>query len=581
MQRLQGIAVSPGVAIGEALVMDSEGFRIPRRFVARDAVDDELERLSKAVEAAASEIQTNRVAVEKELGGQYAAIFDAHHQMLTDPKLRSELESLIRDRHYSPEYAVSRALRRYAKVFQGLPGGTFAERASDIYDIEKRLLRNLLGRRREGLSRLTSPAVILAHDLTPSETANLDRNFVRGFVTEVGGPGSHTAIVAEGMEIPAVVGVGSFLTDVSGGDLIIIDGHQGVVILQPDEETIALYRHEADQQRTLAARLETLRDLPAQTADGVRVELYGNIEFPYEVDHCVERGADGIGLYRTEFLYLSADAEPTEETHYDAYSRVVKSMGDKPVVIRTLDLGADKLAQIPSPAEERNPVLGLRSIRMSLRNVPLFRTQLRAILRASSLGNVRIMFPLITTLLELRQARMILSDVMEDLEEHKIAFNRQLPVGMMVEVPAAVLMIDRFIEEVDFVSIGTNDLIQYSLAVDRGNKDVAGLYNSCDPAVLRLIELTIQAAKRASVPANLCGRMSSSTTYTQLLLGMGLRQFSVTPGAIPEVKRIIRAVTVPQCEAIAARVMGMENARDIKAFVREELKKIAPEMEQR
>jgi phosphotransferase system enzyme I (PtsI) len=256
-------------------------------------------------------------------------------------------------------------------------------------------------------------------------------------------------------------------------------------------------------------------------------------------------------------------------------------MGDRPVVIRTLDLGADKLAQIPSPAEERNPVLGLRSIRMSLRNVPLFRTQLRAILRASALGNVRIMFPLITTLLELRQARMVVADVMEDLEEHKIPFNRQLPVGMMVEVPAAVMMIDRFVEEVDFVSIGTNDLIQYSLAVDRGNKDVAGLYNSCDPAVLRLIELTIQAAKRANVPANLCGRMSSSTTYTQLLLGMGLRQFSVTPGAIPEVKRIIRTVSVPQCEAIAARVTAMENARDIKAFLRDELKKIAPEMEQR
>jgi phosphoenolpyruvate-protein phosphotransferase (PTS system enzyme I) len=581
MQRLQGIAVSPGVAIGEALVMDTEGFRIPRRFVARDAVDNELERLQKAVDAAAAEIQVNRETVARELGGEYAAIFDAHRQMLTDPKLRLELEGLIREQNYSPEYAVSRALRRYIKVFQGLTGGNFAERASDIFDVEKRLLRNLLGRRREELSSVTSPVVVLAHDLTPSETANLDRNFVRGFVTEVGGPGSHTAIVAEGMEIPAVVGVGTFMTDVSGGDLIIIDGHQGIVILQPDEETVARYRHEVEQHRTLAARLETLRDLPAQTEDGVRIDLMGNIEFPYEVDHCVERGADGIGLYRTEFLYLSADVEPTEVTHFEAYSRVIKAMGNRPVVIRTLDLGADKLAQAPSPLEERNPVLGLRSIRMSLRNLPLFRTQLRAILRASAHGDVRVMFPLITTLMEFRQARMVVADVMEDLDEHKIPFKRDIPVGMMVEVPAAVMMIDRFVEEVDFVSIGTNDLVQYALAVDRGNKEVAGLYNTCDPSILRLIDMTVQAAKKAGVPANLCGRMSSSTTYTQLLLGMGLRQFSVTPGAIPEVKRIIRATTIEQCEAIAERARSMENARDIKLYLREERKKVAPELEVR
>ncbi len=568
MQRLQGIAVSPGVAIGEVLVMDNEGFRIPQRFVVRNAVENELERLSRATAAAAAEIQANRDAVANELGAQYAAIFDAHLQMLTDPKLRSELESLIRDRNFSPEYAVSRALRRYVKVFQALPSGSLSERASDIFDVEKRLLRNLLGRRREELSQLTSPVVILAHDLTPSETANLDRKFVQGFATEVGGPGSHTAIVAEGMEIPAVVGVGPFLTDISGGDLVILDGHQGVVILQPDDETIAHYRRQIEQQRTMAVQLETLRDLPAQTTDGVRVELLGNIEFPYEVDHCVERGADGIGLYRTEFLYLSTDIEPTEETHFEAYSRVIKAMGNKPVVIRTLDLGADKLAQMPSPAEERNPVLGLRSIRMSLRNVPLFRTQLRAILRASIFGNVRMMFPLITTLVELRQARMILSDVIEDLQESKIPFNRETWVGMMVEVPAAVMMIDRFVEEVDFVSIGTNDLVQYSLAVDRSNKEVAALYNSCDPAVLRLIELTVQAAKRADIPANLCGRMSSSVTYTQLLLGLGLRQFGVAPGAIPEVKRVIRASNIAQCETIAQRANDGKCSRHQSVFAR-------------
>ena len=538
---------------------------------------------NKAIAAAAAEIQANRDTVAKELGEQYAAIFDAHLQMLTDPKLRSELDSMIRERHYlagvcrQPHAA---ALRQ--GVSRTCPAATFAERASDIFDIEKRLLRNLLGRRREELSQLTSPVVILAHDLTPSETANLDRKFVRGFVTEVGGPGSHTAIVAEGMEIPAVVGVGPFLTDVSGGDLVIIDGDQGLVILQPDEETIARYRHEAEA----AAIAGRAAGNAARSAGGNRRRradraVWATSSFPTKSIIASSAAPTASACIAPSFCTCPPTIEPTEETHFDAYSRVIEAMGDKPVVIRTLDLGADKLAQMPSPAEERNPVLGLRSIRMSLRNLPLFRTQLRAILRASALGDVRVMFPLITTLLELRQARMVLADVMEDLDEHKIPFNRDLPVGMMVEVPAAVMMIDRFVEEVDFVSIGTNDLVQYSLAVDRSNKDVAGLYNTCDPAVLRLIEMTDSGRQPANIPANLCGRMSSSTTYTQLLLGLGLRQFSVTPGAIPEVKRIIRAANIPQCEAIAARAMTMENARDIKAYLREELKKIAPELDQR
>jgi phosphoenolpyruvate-protein phosphotransferase (PTS system enzyme I) len=578
MQTLQGIAVSPGVAIGEALVMDNEGFRIPRRFVSRDAVEDELERLDKAIAAAAVEIGRKRDSVSRELGRKYGDIFEAHLHILQDSKLRSELEEMIRQRHYSPEYAVSRTLRRYAQVFQRHDSAYLAERANDIFDIEKRLLRHLLGRRREGISHLTSPVLVLAHNLTPSETANLDPRFVRGFVTEVGGPGSHTAIVAEALQIPAVVGTGPFLTEVSGGDQVIIDGDQGLVILQPDEETLARYRHEVEEARTAAARLETLRDLPAETADGVHVQLLGNIEFDSEVDHCIDRGADGIGLYRTEFLYLGADVEPTEEVHFDAYSRVVRTMGDKPVTIRTFDLGADKVPSMPCPDDERNPCLGLRSIRLALRNLPMFRTQLRAVLRASALGNVQIMFPLVSTLLELRQAKMVLADVMEDLHEHDVPFNPKLPIGMMVEVPAAVMMIDRFVDEVDFLSIGTNDLIQYTLAVDRGNKDVVMLYSPVDPAVLKLIAMTIDAAGRKRVPVSLCGQMSGSPIYTMLLLGLGMRSLSLTPAAIPEVKNVCRRVTIEDCRAVAQRVWTMENARDVTSYLREELKKRVPEI---
>ncbi|REJ64913.1 MAG: phosphoenolpyruvate--protein phosphotransferase [Planctomycetota bacterium] len=578
MQKLEGIAVSPGVAIAEALVLDQEGFRIPQRFIARDEVESELTRLDAAVDAAGDEIARNRDAITIELGEHYGGIFQAHLRMLRDPRLRGEVEQLVRERRYAPEYAVSRTLRRYAKVFRSLDATFVAQRVSDIFDIEKRLLRHLLGQRREEISKLTSPVIILGHDLTPSETANLDRDFVLGFGTEIGGPGSHTAIVAEGLQIPAVVGIGPFLTDVSGGDVVIIDGDLGWIIIEPDEETLARYRHEAEEHRSLAERLAPLADVAGETVDGTRVQLFGNIEFPVEIDRCTAVGADGVGLYRTEFLYLGAETEPTEDVHYDAYARVVRTMGDRPVCIRTLDLGADKMEHLPRPDDERNPVLGLRSIRLSLRNLSLFRVQLRAVLRASVLGNVKLMFPLISTLMELRQAKMLLAEVMEDLEESGIEFNRDIPVGIMVEVPSVVMLMDRFIEEVDFLSIGTNDLVQYTLAVDRGNKDVANLYTAADPAVLRQIDTVIKASAIGSVPVSLCGQMGANPLYTMLLLGLGLRQFSVPPGMLLELKKAVRSVSIEQCEAVARHAMTLENSRQIKIYLKEELRRLVPEL---
>jgi phosphotransferase system enzyme I (PtsI) len=574
MHKLQGIPVSPGVAIGEAFVMGTEGFRIPRRFVSRDAVEDELERFDKALQAALDEVAANRDAVARELGAEYAAIFEAHRQMLSDPRLRGQVQQLIRQDHHSPEYAVSRTLREYAKVFERLRNNYLAQRAGDIYDLEKRLLRHLLGQRREEISHLTSPVLVLAHNLTPSETAGLDRRFVKGFATEAGGPGSHTAIVAAGMEIPAVVGAGPFLTEVSGGDLVIIDGNTGLVILDPDEETLARYRQEEEAVRTRAADLQRLRDLPAVTLDGTRIELLGTIEFPHEVQQCTQHGADGVGLYRTEFLYLGVQSEPTEEDHYRAYAQVVQAMAPRPVIIRTLDLGADKVPHLPRSEEEHNPFLGLRSLRLSLKNLDMFRTQLRAVLRASVLGDVRLMFPLVATLRELRQAKMVLADVMEDLSEAGVPFNEKLPVGMMVEVPSAVMMIQEFVREVDFLSIGANDLTQYTLAVDRSNKDVVELYNSCDPGVLRLIRIAADAGRAAGLPVYLCGQMGARPAHALLLWGMGLRHLSVTPSAIPELKRLCRSVTIAQCEAIAARALALDDARDTETLLKEELRKL-------
>lgn len=578
MRTLQGIAASPGVAIGEALIIDNEGFRIPRRFVTRDAVVDELQRLNHAIAAVAGEMERNRDAVTRQLGDQYGAIFAAHLQMLRDPRLYAEIEKLISQEQHSPEYAVSKTLRRYAKVFQQLGDTSLAERAHDIFDIERSLLRQLLGERREELGHLASPVVILARNLTPTETATLDRKFVLGFATELGGASGHTAIVAKGMEIPAVVGVAHFLADLSGGETVIVDGDHGQVILQPDEETIAHYRRQAESHYTRDIQLTRLRDLPAETKDGTRIDLYANIEFPREVHACLERGADGIGLYRTEFLYLGTSSEPTEEEHYQAYAEVVQAMAGKPVVIRTVDLGADKMGQFPPAQPERNPFLGLRSIRLSLRNVSSFRTQLRAILRTTSLGNVRVMFPLVSTLQELLQAKMVLADAMDDLDDAGIAFDRGIAIGMMVEVPAAVVTLDKFLPEVAFLSIGTNDLVQYALAVDRSNNEVADAYQATDPAVLRLIEMTLRTAATRNIPVNVCGQMSGEVAYIMLLLGMGLRSLSVPPSVIPEIKKVCRSVSVAQCAEVARRALTLDNAREIDSYLREELRKNVPEL---
>ncbi|MBL8818685.1 MAG: phosphoenolpyruvate--protein phosphotransferase [Planctomyces sp.] len=580
MQVRSGIAVSPGVVKGPALVLGSESFRIPRKFVTQDAVDAELHRFHSAREVVCRDIKANEQLVSAQLGAEYAAIFSAHLQMAQDPRLIREVESLIRDQSHSPEYAVSRVLRKFAEQMQALGDQYLSERALDIYDLEKRLLGKLLGESREELSNLTEPVIILAHDLTPGETATLNTKYVLGFATEVGGHTSHTAILAGALEIPAIVGLGRCFGGVSGGETVILDGDHGQVIIDPDAATLA--RFEASQARNLRVieRLEQLESLPAETQDGQRVRIYGNIEFPEEVQQCIRRGADGIGLYRTEFLFLSGNREPSEADHYEAYCRVLEACGDLPVVIRTLDIGADKVPGIMQKqfADSQNPMLGLRSIRLSLQNTPLFKTQLRAILRASVHGNVKVMFPLVSSLLEFRQARMILMDVMEDLEDEGIPFQRNLPIGMMVEVPSAVLLAEEFAREVDFFSIGTNDLIQYTLACDRSDPSVANLYRSGDPSILRLIQMVMKAADKYKKQVTVCGQMSSDPRFIPLLLGLGLRHLSVTPHAIPRLKEVVRNVSISEAERISRHACELDLARDVEHFLLGELSRLCPDL---
>jgi phosphotransferase system enzyme I (PtsI) len=580
MEIKRGIPVSPGVAIGPALMLDTEAFRIPQRLVEREQIEAEVLRLRRALAAAVAGARAQQQAITEKLGRQYGAIFGAHALLMDDPAVAREMETLIREQRHAAEYAVSRVIRRYAKVLESIERSTLAARATDLFDMERAILGNLLGQRKEQLRDLKDPVIILAHDLTPSETAALDRRIVHAFATEAGGRASHTAIMAGVLEIPAVVGLGKFITDVSGGDQVIVDGTRGVLILNPDAETLERYERTQRSFHTFETQLEELRDLPAETRDGVRIPLMGNIEFPQEASHCLERGADGVGLYRTEFLYLDKTTHPTEEDHLDAYLTVLKTLGpDQPVIIRTLDLGADKFAgHAETAGEERNPSLGARSVRLCLRNLTLFKTQMRAILRASAFGNVRIMFPMVSTLLELRQCKMILAEVKEDLEEEGIACNRRLPVGTMIEVPSAAILADLMAREVDFFSIGTNDLTQYTLAADRTNQDVAALYNPGDPAVLRLIDQVVRAAAGHDVAVNVCGEMGGDPTYTILLLGLGVRQLSITPHNIPEIKKIVRSITLDEAAEVAREALRLETARDVNNYLRDKTRRILPEV---
>ncbi|MCS7166956.1 MAG: phosphoenolpyruvate--protein phosphotransferase [Gemmatales bacterium] len=578
MEIKRGVAVSPGVAIGPAWVLDTEEVRIGERFIATGTYPEEIERFDRAVQAAANEARQIQKTVSERLGEQYGAIFGAHAALIEDPNLRQEVAAQIRDHSFTAEYALSRVIRRRAKILAGLNDRILADRQSDLFDIEKRLLRQLVGQRQAQLQKLSEAAILLAHDLAPSETAQLDRQHVLAFATEAGGRTSHTAIVANALGIPAVVGLGPFLTDVSGGDLVIVDGNRGLLILDPDAETLERYRQAQAAQAGHERELIELRDLPAITRDGVRILLLGNIEFPEEAAQILERGADGVGLYRTEFLYLGRKEDPTEQEHFQAYLKVLRQLPGKPIVIRTLDIGADKFrSAVEPPAQERNPFLGVRSLRLCLHNKSLFRVQLRAILRASAFGDVRIMFPMVSTLAELREAKLLLHDVMDELNEEQVPFNPQIPVGTMIEVPSAALIADLLAKEVNFFSIGTNDLIQYVLAADRTNENVAYLYNASDPAVLRLIEQVVRAAERHGIPVNVCGEMGAEPMYAFVLIGLGLRQLSTPPSAIPELKRLIRSITVEEARRAAQAALQMESAQDITNYLRDQIRRILPE----
>ncbi len=579
MEIKRGIPVSAGVGIGEVLVLGSEEYRIPQKFISLGKEEDEVKRFERALEVCAAGLRS----IEEEAAGRGAPetvtrIVQVHLMLLSDPTLKSEVCEMIRKKGLSPEHAVSRYFRRFTKLFKGMRDEYFAQRFADIQDIERRLLRQLLGERREDIRTLTKPVVVVAHDLTPSQTASMHPDKVRGFAAEVGGSTSHTAIVARSLGIPAVVGLGAIVDDLSGGDTVIIDGTEGVVIISPDEVTLRRYQEKRQAHVKIEATLDAIVREPAQTKDGKEVRLFANIEFPHDIELVVRYHAAGVGLFRTEFLCLDGAELPTERGHIEAYKQAIRLLAGRPLVIRTFDFGADKLMIDTGAAKEANPFLGFRSIRFCFERLDLFKPQLRAILRASAMGNVKLLLPMISSLEELQKAKFILKDVMDELGREGISFDEQLPIGIMVEIPSAVEIIDLLAPEVDFFSIGTNDLIQYSLAVDRVNERVAALYQPAHPAILRYIRRVIEVGRQFHRDVALCGEMSSDVLFTSLLLGLGLEEFSVIPAVIPEVKRVIRGVTMEQAREIAAKALSLPSAADVLAYLRRRMPDLLPDV---
>ncbi|MBU1726153.1 MAG: phosphoenolpyruvate--protein phosphotransferase [Candidatus Omnitrophica bacterium] len=574
MNQLKGIAAASGISIGPAYKVGKEEFIIAKEPIREEDIPVQIQIFEEALIKTRREIIDLQKRISFEMGQEEAQIFDAHLLVLEDRMLIEEVISRLKKERLNVAFIFSEVLKKYVEIFLKIEDEYLKERIADINDVGKRILRHLLGKERKAFEDLKEKVVMVAHDLSPSDTAAMHKQNVCAFVTDVGGKTSHTAIMAKSLEIPAVVGTESATSRIKTGDMLIVDGSMGVIIINPDEETLNIYRKEEEKFKGVAERFLSAKDLPAVTLDGTTIKINANIEFPDEVPSVKLHGGEGIGLYRTEFFYMNRKDLPSEEEHYEAYKYVAEQMNPNPVIIRTLDLGGDKfLSQFEIPYE-MEPFLGWRAIRFCLARPEIFKLQLRAILRASVHGNLKMMYPMISGIEELKQANKILEDAKEELRKKGLAFKEDIEVGAMIEVPSAALTADILATEADFFSIGTNDLIQYSLAVDRANEKVAYLYNPAHLAVLRLIKNIIDSAHKANIHVGMCGEMAGEASLVLLLLGLGLDEFSVPPQVIPEVKYLVRSVTLGQAKEIAAAAMLLSTGKEVEEFTQAKLREI-------
>lgn len=560
-----GIAASPGIAIGPAWVVQEVDLEIPTEKA--DDPSEQIARFKAAIAEAKKQVDALREKAKNEMGEDKAAIFEAHLMVLDDPELTGSIEAKIIDEQFNAAQAVQEVIDQFVMMFEQMDMEYMRERAADIRDVGSRILHILLDVAPRSLAEMDEPSVVVAHDLTPSDTAQMDKTKVLGFTTNIGGRTSHSAIMARSLEIPAVVGLKTIVSEVKQGDRIIIDGLEGNVIINPTEVELRDYRKRQEQHEAEKETLKRLVHEPSVTADDVRVELAANIGSPQDAEQAKANGAEGVGLFRTEFLYMDRPDFPSEEEQFEAYKQVAETFGEYPVVIRTLDIGGDKELSYLDLPDELNPFLGYRAIRLCLDRPDLFKTQLRAILRASAFGNIKIMYPMIATLDELRAANRLLDEVKAELKDQNVGFNNDIEVGIMIEIPAAAVIADALAEEADFFSIGTNDLIQYTIAVDRMNEQISHLYQPFHPALLRLIKNVIDAAHAKGKWAGMCGEMAGDPLAIPILLGLGLDEFSMSAVSILPARKQLRSLKQSDMQQLAAEALQKGTAEEVRQYV--------------
>ncbi len=561
--KLTGIGVSPGIVIGRAYIFASERFSVPKIHIDSSKIEHQIIRFEEALARTMQEIQELRKKVASEIGDEHAHILDAHLLVLEDALLIERTIKGVRSKKLNIGYVFSEVLEELAGALSKSSDSYLRGRASDVRDVGRRVLRNLLGKEEKTLKALDEEVIVIAYDLSPADTAGMHKEKVIGFVTDVGSRTSHTAIMARSLEIPAVVGLEDISHRVASGDMLIVDGTGGIVIVNPDKETLKRYEEERTRFEVREKELRELSKLPAQTLDGHIVRLMANIELKDELRSVLAHGAEGIGLYRTEFFYLNRPDLPGEDEQYEAYRYIARRVAPHSVVIRTMDLGGDKFVSRLEIAHELNPFMGWRGIRFCLAQPEIFKTQLRAILRASTEGRLSVMFPLVSTVAELKKAKEFLEEAKQGLRKKGQSFDENLEVGVMIETPSAAMIADILADEVNFFSIGTNDLIQYSMAIDRINEKVAYLYRPAHPGVLRLIRRVVDAGHDKGIRIDMCGEMAGEAQFAVVLLGLGIDGFSMSPVGIPAIKRIIRSVTLREAREVASDVLKLSTADEV------------------
>ncbi|MBI9109036.1 MAG: phosphoenolpyruvate--protein phosphotransferase [Spirochaetales bacterium] len=568
MKKFQGISASQGIVIGKVFFYLDEYLRVPEYEVSPEEVENEIERFDVAVLKTRDELVQLKKSLTKDGGITETGIVDAHIMMLEDPELARQIKKRVKEELNNVEWALHETVKSYIEILKMSSDEYLKERTYDIRDVAKRLLGNLLYKSRISLNSLSEEVIIVAHELLPSDALTMDKRMVKGIATDAGGKTSHTAILARAFEIPAVLGLSHITAEVRNGDQIIVDGTSGIVIIKPDQEVLESYERKLKQWQKKEVEFLNLNMLAAETRDGKKILLKANIEVPEETESVLSHGADGIGLYRSEFFFIQPGKLATEEDQYQAYSRVLASMENKSVTIRTIDLGGDKMMPGTAYFQESNPILGWRSIRFCMTRKDIFRTQIRALLRASVHGNLRIMFPMISGVEELDQVLDFYNEVRTECDDEGLKFDHNIPLGIMIEVPSAALTADILARKVKFFSIGTNDLIQYTIAVDRGNERVAYLYEPLHPGVLRLLRTIIEGAHSESIPVAMCGEMAGDPYMAVILLGLGLDVFSMSSFSIPEIKNIIRSVSMAQAEELVGTIFEMKSYKEIDRFVK-------------